>query len=146
MLYRIYAALKEDIDSGYVWILSPQVDQRPVITIKNAVISKKVYCEALRIDPNFERIYECGRTLKLALSKNPIIINEWYRKKLGIPETQETLDLHITIETEFWGKLCAVFQHPQLVVRVACVLGIISIILGILGAILGVISLCMASP
>jgi hypothetical protein len=73
MLYRIYAALKEDIDSGHVWILFAQVDQRPVISIKNAVTGKRVYCEALKIDPNFERIYECGHTLKLDLSQNPIV-------------------------------------------------------------------------
>ncbi len=141
MLYRIYAALKEDIDSGRVWILSPQVDQRPVISIKNTVTGKKVYCEALKIDSNFERIYECGRTLKLDLSQNPLVINEWYRKKLDISGTKETEDLQITIEAGIWPRLCAVYQHPQLVVRVACVLGVISVLLGILGVILGAISL-----
>ena len=142
MQYKIYAALKEDIDSGLVWIVSPQVDQRPIVCIKNKTTGKKVYCEALRIEPNFERIYECGRTLKLDTTKNPLVINEWYRKKLNLSSTKANEDLEITVESGIKPRLYAVFQHPQLVVRVACTLGVISVVLGILGIILGAISLC----
>lgn len=58
MEYYIYASLREDINSGWVWLEKPNLESRSVIKIKNLKNSKQIYCEALIIDDNFKKHYE----------------------------------------------------------------------------------------
>lgn len=142
MKYKIYAALKEDIGSGFVWLNNPHVKERPIICIENMANNKKVLCEGLKIEDNFKRIYKSHHTKNINDSKYPLIINDWYRKKLGIKSTQEEYELHITIKKCFIAKIRAMLQHPNVVVRTAICISIISVILGIIGVTLGIISFC----
>jgi hypothetical protein len=82
MPYKSYAALHEDISSGWVWIGGHDFPQRSIIKITNK--KKSVYCEFLKIDENYLEKYNNGRTLKIENPSNTIIANEWYRTRLGI--------------------------------------------------------------
>ncbi len=63
MPYKVYAALKDDINSGWVWVGGFDGTQRSIIKIKNEENGKSVYCEFLKIDENFKKQYVKGNTL-----------------------------------------------------------------------------------
>ena len=69
-----------------------------------------------------------------------ITINDWYRKRLGGVKTKTTQELEIKAANCWWGKLRANLQHPQVIVRMATWLAIISVGLGTIGLVLGVVS------
>lgn len=147
MKYSIYAALHEDINSGWVWINITDDAQnfrpRAIICIKNPTTQKKVYCEALQIDDNFMRQYNKEGESRVSIGKNTpaLVINEWYRKLLGNLTTQSKQELQITENDNWIGMIISCIQHPQIIVRVASWLGIISVGLGVVGMILGTVSL-----
>jgi hypothetical protein len=70
-----------------------------------------------------------------------LVINEWYRKLLGDLTTRAEYDLEVSDADNLRGRFLASAQHPQIVVRVAFWLGVISVVLGVVGLCLGVISL-----
>jgi len=139
--YKIFFSLFEEMNSGWVWIGTPKVNQRAIIKITNKENGKKIYCEALLIDNNFLNKYNNVPRIFIENSDNPIVINEWYRKKLGNIEAQSEYDLEIEEKDNLWGKLRACSHHPQIIVRTSTWLCIISAILGLLGLFLGIISL-----
>lgn len=145
MKYSIYASLREDVNSGWVWSNETNFQQRSVVCIYNPKTRRKVYCEILRIDENFLKYYNAkggGRSLIDKDSpKLVIVINEWYRRLLGDLTTKAEYDLEVSKADNLRGRLIASAQHPQIVVRVAFWLGLISVILGVVGLFLGVISL-----
>ena len=63
-----------------------------------------------------------------------------YRPRLGALQTQREYALEVTEAESWYGKIRACVHHPQIVVRVAVWLGLISVALGAIGVILGVIS------
>lgn len=143
MKYSIYASLREDVNSGWVWINVPNLRQRSVVCFHNPKNRKKVYCEILRIDENFLKYYNTkgGGRLTIHNDSPTLVINEWYRRLLGDLTTKTEYDIQVSNADNWRGKLIASAQHPQIVVRVAFWLGVISVILGVVGLILGVISL-----
>ena len=68
-------------------------------------------------------------------------MSTWYRVRLGGLETQREYALDIVEANSWCGKIRACVHHPQIVVRVAVWLGIVSVALGALGVILGAISI-----
>ena len=70
-----------------------------------------------------------------------LVINQWYRYKLGKIDTKEVYKLNISIENNWLGKILACLDHPQVIVRIATILGIISVIETCLFGIIGIISL-----
>ncbi|MGD0709030.1 MAG: hypothetical protein ABSA51_11335 [Anaerolineaceae bacterium] len=141
--YKVYAALHEDINSGLVWISPSGFSQRAIVCIENVSDRKKVYCEALEIDGNYLREYnkeENGR-YKIDINVPTLVINQWYRKQLGDLSTLRKYNLQITTSDNCYWRLKSCLQHPQIVVKVATWLGIISVALGMLGFILGLISI-----
>ncbi|HMG73620.1 MAG TPA: hypothetical protein VK582_08970 [Pyrinomonadaceae bacterium] len=167
MEYRIFIALRDDLNEGWVWIhqLQSQLGSRDVVRISRG--KKRIYCEALKIDRNYVNLYGMScpspplplqvqqianndvNNEKIEFSievpegvegKNLIAVNEWYRKLLNIePQTDCDLDIKIPgpIRKRFWG-VRASLQHPQVVVGAATWLGIIGFWLGIIGLLLGV--------
>src|SRR5437588_547541 len=99
MRYKVYASLKEDINEGWCWITKPRLPPRSIVRIENlSTTGKVVYCEALHIDPNFVEAYSARpRTYNINLSngKDVIVIDEWYRHRLGDLETQSEYELLI---------------------------------------------------
>jgi hypothetical protein len=143
MKYSIYASLREDINSGWIWANVPKMRQRSVVCLHNPNTRKKVYCEILCIDENFLKYYNAkgGGRLTIHNDSPTLVINEWYRRLLGDLTTKSECELQVSDADNLIGKLLASVQHPQIVVRVAFWLGVISVILGVVGLILGVISL-----
>ncbi len=143
MKYSIYAALREDINSGSIWTNVPQLRQRSIVCLNNPNTRKKVYCEILRIDDNFLKYYNAkgGGRLTIHDETPTLVINEWYRGLLGNLTTKSEYELQVLDTDNLKGRLLASVYHPQIVVRVAFWLGLLSLVLGIVGLILGVISL-----
>ena len=143
MQLTVFASLVEDVNSGWIRIPEGQINQRSVVKVKNLDTGKTVLCEALSIDRNFIKHYnEQISTFDIENPAESIVINEWYRIKLGIKQTHSSHNFDISTKKRCFGKTRASLQHPQIVVRVAIYLGIISVIIGFIGLMLGILSLC----
>ncbi len=139
MKYTVFAATSEDIDSGWVWLGSPIPISRIVVRITNKNGGKSVYCEALKIDRNFLKIYNAPGRIPICTPDKALVANAWYRKRLGLLETQSEYELEVKFADNFCGRLRSCLQHPQTVVRLATCLGIMSVVLGLLGILLGLV-------
>lgn len=138
MKLKVFASLAEDINNGWVWLPESLVGERTVIRIKNKNSGKVVYCEALQIGENYLKRYNTNdRTYRINDKNASIAMSEWYRKKLGITKTQEEIEFDVVTRDNPWGHLRASLHHPQIVVRLAMELAIISVVLGAIGAYLG---------
>lgn len=141
-ILKVFAATAEDIHQGWVWLHLPGIEPRSIIKITNIEKDKSVYCEALQIDKNYLNHYnvKCGnvKRFKIDDQNRTIVINNWYRKKLEIDDTQCNVELEIAESMIKWhGKIMACFHHPQIIIRQSAWLSVISLILGILGFITG---------
>jgi len=135
-MYMVLAALRSELNEGWVWLTDSGFKQRSVVKISNRKNGKSIYCESLRIDNNF--LFEYNKRPRISIKKNEktVVMNEWYRKRLGEIETQKKHDLKISSANFFWGKFRACTSHPQVVVRLATWLALISVTLGGFGVIL----------
>lgn len=138
MKLRVFASLSEDINNGWVWVPESLVGERTVVRIKNNESVKVVYCEALQIGENYLNRYNTNdRTYRITDRNRSIVMNEWYRKKLGITTTQTAIEFDVVKKDNPWGHLRASLHHPQIVVRLAMELAILGFALGMVGAYLG---------
>lgn len=92
-----------------------------------------LYCEALKIDENFVKEYNQSPRMNINSDDGTVVINGWYRNRLGGIHTKQDHDLEISEVNGFFGKFRASVGHPQIVVRLATWLGVISVALGFLG-------------
>ena len=137
---RIYSALHEDIADGFVWLKQQDLSPRSIvkITFKHNGRSRSVFCEALQFDCNFLNVYndERSRRARIDSPESSIVLNHWYRAKLGAEAPLETLKeypLEVVSANSPWGKWRACRHHPQIVVRIAAWLGFWSFVLGVAG-------------
>lgn len=135
-MYKVLAAMRQDLNEGWVWLSSAGFEPRSIIKIKNKKNGEVVFCECLEIDDNF--LYEYNNPPREHINKdeNTIVINSWYRKRLGGIETKTNQELEIRAANKWWGKLRFNWGHPQVVVRMATWLALLSLGLGILGVLL----------
>lgn len=139
---RIFAARRDEVNEGFVWLNRPSLPSRCVVQIKNPAQSKSVFCEALQIDDNFLREYNSdSHRVRLTIADDPLVIGGWFRAQLGGLVKQREYELQISPCNNWWGKLCACFHHPQVMVRVGAWLGVIGVFLGLMGVVLGVVGL-----
>lgn len=138
---KIYAALEDAIGEGFVWLAKAELPARCVVKIANPICNRSVFCEALQIEKNFLTNYNRNPRLAITCPESSIVMSGWYRARLGGLETQQDYPLEITAANNCWGKLRACMHHPQIVVRVAAWLGLISVALGTIGVLLGIISI-----
>lgn len=129
--YLVLASLKEDMNQGWIWISHPSISSRSIVEVKAG--KKSIYCEALQIDHNYREAYKRGWTYDLSNDQPVLTISAWYRNKLGLDNTNESYELSIKQSNDLYGRVISSIQHPQVVVRLATWLGIISVSLGILG-------------
>jgi hypothetical protein len=141
---RLFAALREDTQQGWVWLKVTSLPARSVVKIKNPANGNVIYCEALQIDKNFLSAYNMPPRITISSPESTLVINGWYRAKLGGLSTQSDIALHIKPSNCWWGKFKACTDHPQIIVRVAAWLGAIGLFLGVIGLVLGMVSLCQA--
>ncbi len=137
-IMTLFAALHEDAQNGWVWLKNSSFPLRSVVIIKNPK-GKSVYCEVLQIDNNFLKKYNNSPRTFISEQKqeNALVINGWYRAKLGNLQTKSDIQLDINPCNCSWGRFRACTHHPQIIVRVAAWLGLISVVLGIVGVVLG---------
>lgn len=50
---KLFAALREDTQQGWVWLQDSCLPARSIVKITNPANGNVVYCEALQIDNNF---------------------------------------------------------------------------------------------
>ena len=132
-MYKVLASLRSDMNEGWVWVSNVDFESRSIIKITNKENRKKIYCECLKIDDNFLKEYNQEGRVPIDEIEKVIVINEWYRKRLGGLLTKKDYQLEIVAANNWWGRLCSNLSHPQAVVRCATVLAIISVLLGVVG-------------
>jgi len=131
--YKIYASLKQDMNEGWVWVTNPTINNRCIVRISNRDTNKTVYCEAMSIDHNYREAYKNGWTETINPGESVITMNQWYRNKLGIDSTGSYASLMVSPETHLLARFRSCIDHPQVVVRLATWLGLVSVVLGIIG-------------
>lgn len=132
-MYKVLAATRADMNEGWVWLSNHNYAPRSIIRIRNRSNNKAIYCEALEIDDNFTEEYNQLPRVSIDGREDTIIMNGWYRNRLGGIETKRKHDLEISAANGLWGRFRASTGHPQVVVRLATWLALISIGLGLLG-------------
>lgn len=146
---KIYATLLDDVAEGFVWLKKDGIPPRCVVKITNKDNGRSVWCEALQFDTNFLNGYNRSQgTVEIDNPESSMVMSYWYRAKLGSPEapleTQKEYALDVGDANSVLGKLRASISHPQLVVRVAAWLSLLSVLLaialGVPGLVLGVCS------
>ncbi len=137
---KIYASLDDDISEGFVWLRKPGLPNRGLVKIRNPGSGRTVVCEALQFEDNFLRKYNQAPRFTISDPASSIVMSRWYRTCLGGLDTQEEYPLEISSACSGWDGMQACIHHPQIVVRVAVWLGLLSVTLGVVGVLLGVIS------
>ncbi|MGA2279773.1 MAG: hypothetical protein ABSG80_05665 [Verrucomicrobiota bacterium] len=144
MKFKIYAAKIEDMNQGWVWLGGhDKLDQRSIVKFSTGSTHKSVYCEVLKIDGNFINDYNRPGEGRIAISdqQSALVVSEWYRKKLGNLQTRTEVEINVEVANRVCGRLHACLDHPQVVVRLATMLGIWSVVLGVIAVILGAIAI-----
>ncbi len=145
-MYKVLAAMHMEMNEGWAWVTNEGFPPRSVIKIKNKNNRKVVYCEYLEIDPNFREVYNnTSKREKIDLGEKTIVLNGWYRKRLGGISTKSNYDLKITQANGWWGRFRVCTDHPQVVVRFSIKLAVISVGLAALSVCLAVLSIWMVS-
>jgi hypothetical protein len=139
--FLILAALDTETREGWVWLPLPSKWAADVVSIKHD--SHSVICERRVVDENFRRLYESETRATLPTNESFIVINAWYRQRLGINSARVKVSLEIREERGLWEKHVSVFwHHPSAIVRSNIQVALVSIGLGIVGLVLGIVSLC----
>jgi len=137
MEYKVLAALRGELNQGWVWATNSGLEPRSIVKITNLKNNKSIYCECLEIEKNYRFTYNNPPREKIKENEATITISAWYRKKLGGIKTKNIHELEIRAENGMCGKLQANLQHPQVIVRMATKLAILSVGLG-------AISICLS--
>jgi hypothetical protein len=137
----IYASRDDDISEGFVWLPEADLPARAIVKITNPGTGDSVVCEALQLDANFIRQYNHPPRFSIADGASAVVMSSWYRARLGNLQTQRDYALRIERADALWHPICACMHHPQVIVRVAAWLAVLSVGLGLLGVVLGAISL-----
>lgn len=155
--YKIYAAEKEDMNQGWVWIGGcGHLPRRSILKLTAKDTGKVVYCEMLSIDGdnNFLNDYNesGGGRIPISDPKSALVASMWYRERLGMKKGTEA-EIDVATAKHLWSRiyfdLRACSDHPQVALRFpawlgiwSVILGIGGLILGIAGVVLGIIALC----
>lgn len=137
---KVFAALFEDVNNGWIWVPKDITANRGIAKIIDTDSGRSVFCEVIPIGDNFTEHYNNKKKTAKINKTSSIAINEWYRNKLGI-QTKQERDFEIKIINDYWSRLRASLAHPQIIVRIAIELAIVSVFLGFCGLISGIISL-----
>ena len=138
---KIYASLTEHISEGFVWLKIDGISTRGIVKITNPCNGKSIFCEALKIERNFLKSYNQSPRYKINSPELTIVMNGWYRSRLGGLTTQHEYPLQIEQANSWFGRIQACWHHPKVTARIAVLLGFLSVSLGVIGLILGVISI-----
>jgi len=143
---ELHTALLEDVNEGRIWFkiadLKPQLTgrRRIVRVARTGSLKRGIYCEALYADKYYVKRWQ--HKLANPNQDRMFFISEWYRNQLAIHE-KPGVPVNITLEISDSGlwQVYACLQHPQIVVFVATILGIVGAGLGLIGLGLGLIGI-----
>lgn len=137
--YSIKASTVEDALENWIWTNDETFDR--YIKILNPKTNKSIVVFKRTIDPNFITFYNSKNTTReIDPKKLVIVINEYYRKQLGINKNE---DYKLIIsEAHFFEKVFnSNWEHPNPSVSLSYKINIISFTLGIVSILLGIVSL-----
>lgn len=127
--FKIYASMNLESLEPWIWTNYDEIDSNGYITITNNSNGKKIKCFKRTIDNNFLNIYNQEGRTKIDSPKDKIIvINEYYRKKLGT-ETQQECQLSIK-KARCFDRLFLNLDHPNPQVQYGNQMAIWSLALG----------------
>ncbi|WP_156915768.1 hypothetical protein [Desulfatirhabdium butyrativorans] len=138
---KLFASREEDAHQGWVWLQNANIPERCIVKITNPANKKRIYCEALQIENNFLSGYNQPPRHFITDPASSLVINGWFRNRLGNLQSQNNIPLIIKPCHSWWAQFKACTNHPQIIVRLAARLGGISLFLGVLGILLGLISI-----
>ncbi len=155
MKYKIYPCLISDIDQSNVWV-SGVITSRTELSIKNPKNGKKIVCDGMNIDADYIRRYDGrfdnhknkpSKYHKIVEKRNAVVtMSAWYRDKLEIGKTEIDSAANVELEIKtvskwrFGNRIKACMQHPQVAIRMATWIGIISTLLGVVSVLCGFLS------
>lgn len=141
--YKIYVALDAEKNDGWVWLPFDAGLSAEFVAIQNSTNGWNIVCERRTVDKNFRDIYNSTKgTIPLPEAGRFIVMNAWYRQRLGILDTKPDVSLELTNATG-WLSMCrASRQHPNPAIRMSISLALLSVFLGLTGVLEGIIALC----
>jgi hypothetical protein len=141
--YKILPALKEDALEAWVWMNDSQIPQNIYLIIKNKQYRKSIKTFKRTIDLNYQNNYNAREnTYKIDIqsSHNYIVMNEYYREKLGVNKNCNEY-LLIKKANLFQVLFKIPLLHPNPVVQYANRSTIVALIIGIIALILTIYSI-----
>ncbi len=141
--YKVYVALDAEKNEGWVWLPFDAGLSAEFVTIQNATNSWKIVCERRTVDENFRNVYKAtGSTIELPENGRFMVMNAWYRQRLGIFDTKGEVSLEVNNSTGWLAMYHASRQHPNPAIRMSMFIATLSVFLGLVGVVEGVIALC----
>lgn len=112
--YKVFAALHSEARTGCVW--NGEGYKNRLIKVKYQ--SKTIVVSNRRIDENYKKEYNDGT--RYSLTSNAIVIDEYYRIRLGNIETQNEycFETNPVKCCDVYSNLKYLNQHPDDVVRI----------------------------
>ncbi len=139
MEFKIFASMNIDSLEPWIWTNYDEIDSNGYITITNSSNNKKIKCFKRTIDNNFLKMYNQEGRIKIDSRNDKIIvINEYYRKRLGT-ETQQECQLTIK-KAKYFDQLFFNLDHPNPQVQYGNRMALWSFVFGILSFILGILA------
>ncbi len=129
---KILASRKTDAMEGWAWICPTLITENGFYKIINKSTKKEVTCYLRIIDDNYISEYKTGNTLTLKKDDKSIVLNEFYRKKIGVENTNTKFSLEIKKAGWYFEYLSFEFSHPNPYVRQSSRLTLISFCIGII--------------
>ena len=139
---KIRASLKTDSMEGWGWISKQLINENGFYKIENPN-KKKIICYLRIIDNNFIKNYNLGSTNKIKKKDNTLIINEYYRNRLNVSQSNESYELKFKKCSSLKKFFSFDYLHPNPYVRQNSKLTILSIILGIISLGFAISSICL---
>jgi hypothetical protein len=140
--YKIYVALDTEKNEGWVWLPFDAGLSAEFVAIKNPTNGWKIVCERRTVDENFRDVYNSMQsTIRLPETGRFIVMNAWYRQRLGILDTKPEVPLGVSNSTGWLAMCGASRHHPNPAIRMSISLALLSVFLGLAGVIEGIIAL-----
>ena len=138
---KVFTSMWEDSNEGWVWIPPEKAfNSRDYISLKELKNNKEVVVTCRKIDTNFLSRYNHPRRKRIEDVNSAIVINSWYRDKLGELQTGAEYEFEIKkIGKLNPKKLMMLIQHPDNAIKLATWLAFLSILLGGVSVLLTII-------
>lgn len=142
---KIFAAMYEGLDSGHIWVPVGTIDNNGSLSRRIAKVcfgEKSIHFDVLEFDSGYRKRYcesGSGRLLISIETENIVVINDWYRRKLGIGKNYKDSKIEVALDIRpnaaYFSGILACFDHPRVIAWIATWIGLLGATLGLIGAI-----------